>query len=143
VGVKIQIACHTITLRCRRNIKAAIVASAITQNRAEYQQGENEVVRINNQNEAPVVDEEEHLEDVVSFSGGNSLSPGGGKASKISDKTFKFPTNPPFALKKTVFSLLLGQNFRNSSIFREGGGGGGRPPPAPPRFPPLVSFAYR
>jgi hypothetical protein len=126
VGVKIQIACHTITLRCRRNIKAAIEASAITQNRAEYQQGENEVVRINNQKEAPVVDEEEHLEDVVSFSGGNSLSTvgGGGKASKISDKTFKFPTNPPFALKKTVFSLLLGQNF-------------------PPRFPPLVSFAYR
>ena len=36
----------------------------------------------------------------------------GGKASKISDKTFKFPTNSPFALEKVVFSPLLGQNFR-------------------------------
>ena len=53
----------------------------------------------------------------------------GDKASKISDKTFKFPTNipPPFALKKTVFSPLLGQNFRNS------------PPPATPPRPTKIS----
>jgi hypothetical protein len=46
---------------------------------------------------------------------------GGGKASKITDKTFKFPTN---LLICALFSSLLGQNFRKFVIFREGGGGG-------------------
>jgi hypothetical protein len=104
VGVKIQIACHTITLRCRRNIKAAIEASAITQNRAEYQQGENEVVRINNQNEAPVVDEEEHLKDVVSFSGGNSLSTvGGGQSLQNFRQNFQISDKPPICTQKDCF----------------------------------------
>jgi hypothetical protein len=104
--VKIQIACHTITLRCRRNIKAAIEASAITQNRAEYQQGENEVVRINNQKEAPVVDEEEHLEDVVSFSGGNSLSPGGGKPPKFPTKLSNFRQTPHLHSKRLFLAFF-------------------------------------
>jgi hypothetical protein len=53
------------------------------------------------------------------------------------DKPRPFPTNPaPFAFEKAVFSPLLGQNFRQFVIFREGGGGRSLPP-APRRFPPL------
>ena len=59
---------------------------------------------------------------------------GGAKPPKFPTKrTFKFPTPPPpFALEKSVFSLLFGQ------IFRKGGRGGGGGAVAPPRFPPLV-----
>jgi hypothetical protein len=54
VGVKIQIACHTITLRCRRK-RQSCQKDPPSRMGAEHQKGENEVIRINNPNEAPVM----------------------------------------------------------------------------------------
>jgi hypothetical protein len=76
---------------------------------------------------------------VGTLCGGNSLIPVGGGGQRLLNFRQNFQISdkrppPPFALKKAVFSPLLGQNFRNLVIFCEGGG---RSPPAPPRFPPL------
>jgi hypothetical protein len=50
----------------------------------------------------------------IMSSGGNSLSPVGlgAKPPKFPTKLSNFRQTPPFALEKTVFSSLLGQNFR-------------------------------
>jgi hypothetical protein len=71
------------------------------------------------------------------YSGGNSLFPvvgGGAKPPKFPTKLSNFRHTPPFALEKTVFSPLLGQNFRKCVNFpcRWGGGGGGGGGVAPP-----------
>jgi hypothetical protein len=80
-----------------------------------------------------------YLVHVCFGSGGNSLFPvgGGGKASSDFRQNSQISDIPPFALEKTVFSPLLGQNFRKFVNFPWRWGGGGRPPPAPPRFPPM------
>jgi hypothetical protein len=50
-----------------------------------------------------------------------TFSGGGAKPPKFPTKLSNFRHIPPFALEKTVFSPLLGQNFQKF----------------PPRFPPL------
>ena len=71
------------------------------------------------------------------FSGGGGVA----KPPKFPTKLSNFRhTPPPFALEKTVFSPLLGQNFRE---------GGGRPPLPPPTkisatvCPQIVEFNLR
>ena len=59
----------------------------------------------------------------IHFSGG-----GGAKPPKIPTKLSNFRQTPPFALEKTVFSPLLGQNFRKFVNFPWAAA----PPPPPP-----------
>ena len=70
--------------------------------------------------------------DITVYSGANFR-----QHSQISD----IPPPPPFALENTVFSPLLGRNFRKFVNFpwRGGGGGGGG---GPPRFPPLTVYQH-
>jgi hypothetical protein len=78
---------------------------------------------------------------LFTFSGGNSLSPVERGQSLLNFRqNFQISDNPPppFALKKTVFSPLLGQNFRKFGNFPWRWGAAA--PPAPPRFPPLFTL---
>jgi hypothetical protein len=68
-----------------------------------------------------------------------TFSGGGGQSLLNFRQNFQISDIPgggaPLALEKTVFSPLLGQNFRKFVNFPWRWGGGGRR--APPRFPPL------
>ena len=73
-----------------------------------------------------------HLND----SGGNSLFPVGGQSLLNFRQNFQISDvpPPPFALEKTVFSPLLGQNFLKFVNFPFGAGGGGGCPPRPTKI---------